>query len=177
MREYQLRQKARYDYIWISPRDELILLMPFVNSDGNIGRDNTCKTTEALRNFFIKGHESLEAIKRDLTHDIIVLEKAHRRFESLLKTKQAQLSQAQNYLEKLHIVMATQDIDCFVEKYIPESQKPLSHYLKSLRGGWDTWYDALCPQEEDNWVIGPNVIFSLKGHNRWGEKPSSSALA
>lgn len=144
------------------PKQNLI----FANSDANISRDNTCKTTEALRDFFSEegAEKSLKELIDNIEHDLFVMQYSKRtNLAQLIKEKINRLLQANLYLQKLTVVRQSKDIQHFCKEVYARLPADLHDlFARKPEKGGNLSSMLLCPSLEDPFTIAPNVVFALK---------------
>ena len=100
--EISISAPPRLNYLVIDQKDNLHLLLP-INSGISIGRGNTCKHAEAVRDFYkVDGDKGakfqLDEYKKQLDFEIDVLRKNANDNEELIIIKSKQKKSLQEYL-------------------------------------------------------------------------------
>ncbi len=169
-----LSEKLGYKYVQVLEGNHVVLLMPVSRSREGIATDNTCQATSELKDFFGQkagAAKSLKSMSDHLKFDIFLLERYLRSLteserssiQELLLSKKKRLSQVESYLEGLSSAKKHGDIDALLKaEYSPQTTIFNSLFNKTIEEGGTLCSMILSPDEEDDWLRSPNVIFSLQ---------------
>lgn len=126
-------------YVYINPNNNIIHLFVPLTSGVEIGLDNTCRSTLALKQFFNKmfihskdsAVEQLNIYKELLEKDIHILACFGKLYEELLTKKQGRLTQINHYIRSLSIVENNYTIGILNDRKNFTYPEPINQLLSS----------------------------------------------
>lgn len=137
------------------------VFMPLVSGE-EIGMDNTCKTTESLREFF--GFKTKKKSIQDVIQDYIRALESDlsiiRPGTELAQQKQVRLAQLTQYSEATSEIMKLSAVRDFSTKVFPEYPEGIKHLFKNPQSNLASM--QLSPVEADAFLRTINPIFSLR---------------
>ena len=161
-----LREKSRYDYVFIDDNNEIHLMLPLVGGD-TIGLDNTCQALSEINTFFERDGAGdlnkksawhvLNRYKMDIEFDLDVLsKKTTLEAPELRAQKTDRLQQINVYLSKLTIIAQSSQLAAANLGQYPRAMKEL------LQTNTNCFTVRLSPAYPDLQIKFDTPIFSLQ---------------